>query len=241
MKRIILTFIFIGIVSQALAKKEGKIQEDKFGTETVLSYLGKDGTFLDEMKMKLSLTPEQMEKMKIIIKAEQDAIETLRQKWMDIVKKGTLSVEQRREERNNMDKKVIEIAQKTKIDVMETLTTFQYKEFISLIRQKWTQEWMPTPKPQKELSVEKNPFKDALQENKGTSTPPLTEAQEEAEDEFTKAIREQSKDAEDLFSDSQQEDFSSEDEKNNPFAFPDSESLDNPFEEALQEESEKKE
>ncbi|MEW6094947.1 MAG: hypothetical protein AB1567_00245 [bacterium] len=231
MKRIILTFIFIGIASQVLAKEKGKIQEDEFGTKPMLSYLAEDATFLDEMEMKLLLTPEQMGKVKMIIKAEKDEIVALRQKWMDILKDEKLSVEQRREKRNDLDKKVVEIAKETKRDMSEILTPFQYKNFIPWINQKWTQAWTPLPKPQNTPVPSQTPFKDALQKDKelkelspASPTKEMTESQKEATDAFLKAIESQSEDNQDWFSEDNQQ---ASDTK-----------VENPFEELLEEESE---
>jgi len=259
MKRILLTFIFMlnyGITSQVLAKEEGKIQEDEFGTKPTIIYLAKDVTFLDEMKMKLLLTPEQMEKMKMIIQAEKEDLERLQQKWIQILKDEKLSVAQKREERANMDKEVIQIAKKTKTDVEETLTTFQYNEFITWIKHRERQEKISPPTPQKSV----NPFEEALHKNKEIrEVPPpfpttLTKEQQEAVDEFKKALELQSEQAQNLFPDSLQSSEAQEGE--NPFAKSpdeeledlflleeenDSQTLTNPFEEALRKYNEKKE
>jgi hypothetical protein len=118
-----------------------------------------------------------------------------------------------------MDKKIVEIAKKTKRDVREILTPFQYKEFIPWVRHKWAQEWTPVPKPikrQQKLLPQKNPFAAALQQNKAVkkSQPTLTEAQKEARRRFIEALKAQSQNAQNLFSETTQQD---EEKSQNPF------------------------
>ncbi|MFH1562314.1 MAG: hypothetical protein ABIF11_02675 [Nitrospirota bacterium] len=231
MKKMLLFTLMIsfGIANQVKAfEKQGMPKQDafkinsfvinEFGTTPMLSCLSENVTFLDEMNMKVSLTPDQLQKMKMIVKEEKDGLDLVQQKWMELLKNEKPSVEERREGRNNMDNQVIEIAKKTKTEVEETLTPYQYNEFALWVKQKWEERKTNQPKPQ-ELAT--NPFLEAIQKNneskgemEGSST--MTEEQKQARDRFMEAITAQSEKAQKQLSESIQQ----PDETKNPFSSP---------------------
>ncbi|MEW6607000.1 MAG: hypothetical protein AB1414_06030 [bacterium] len=252
MKKIMVTVILMismGMAQQILGKEGERVEKDSFGTRPMISYFATDFTFLDEMTMRLSLTPQQTQKMMMIIKAEKEALETLQQEWQEILKDEKLSMEKKQDEKNNMDKKTVEIVEKTKIDVEQTLTPFQYKEFVPWLEQQWAQKWVPEIKPQREVSPPSNPFELAVQKNKefsGSSATTMTEKEKEARDKFIQALQSESEKAQQEFSKGLPPQPSSPNLQKNPFGesaqgaegFQNNEAAER-FKEALRQHSEK--